>query len=109
PLVLAPAACTLLPTIVHNGIPVAVGFLLIFGGDLERESFVVLERGPSVEADAGNPRNCEFDHQYVAFLAGRIVTGGTVYGIHLAVGKGLGIEAGSRFRVLVVPEADRVL
>src|ERR1700716_204023 len=51
PLVLAPAARTLLASIADNGVPVAVGLLLIIGGDLKRESFVMLERGTAVEAD----------------------------------------------------------
>src|SRR5688572_2129908 len=42
PLVLAPAALALLATIADNGVPVAVGLLLIVGGDLERKSFTVL-------------------------------------------------------------------
>src|SRR2546430_886781 len=45
PLVLPPAARTLLASIADNGVPVAVGLLLIIGGDLKRESFVMLERG----------------------------------------------------------------
>src|SRR3546814_2540962 len=49
PLVLAPAARALLAAIADDGVPVAVGLLLIVGGDLERESFVVLERGTAVE------------------------------------------------------------
>jgi hypothetical protein len=40
PLVLAPAARTLLASIADNDVPVAVGLLLIIGGDLKRESFV---------------------------------------------------------------------
>jgi hypothetical protein len=54
PLVLAPAARTLLAPIADNGVPVAVGLLLIIGGDLKRESFVMLERGTAVEADTGD-------------------------------------------------------
>src|ERR671930_2558524 len=42
PLVFAPAACTLLPTIADDGVPVAVGLVLIFCGDLEREGFAML-------------------------------------------------------------------
>src|SRR6266566_7276679 len=51
PLVLAPAARTLLATIADDGVPVAVGLGLIVGGDLERECFAVLDRGTAVEAN----------------------------------------------------------
>src|SRR5262249_45952452 len=51
PLVFAPATLVLLAAITDDGVPVAVGLLLIVGGDLEREGFVVLERGTAVEAD----------------------------------------------------------
>ena len=53
PLVFAPAALALLAAIADDGVPVAVGLLLIVSGDLEREGFVMLERGTAVEADIG--------------------------------------------------------
>src|SRR3984893_11503345 len=109
PLVLAPAARTFLASIADNGVPVAVGLLLIIGGDLKRESFVMLERGTAVEADTGDAGDCEFYRQHVALLAGWIVTGCTVDDTHDAVGKGFGVEAGSSLRVLIVPQENRVL
>jgi hypothetical protein len=77
------------PPLPTNGIPVAVGLLLIIGGDLKRESFVVLERGTAVEAETRDAGDCEFHRQHVALLAGWVVTGCTVDGTHGAVGKGL--------------------
>src|SRR5712672_3894915 len=109
PLVLAPAARTLLASIADNGVPVAVGLLLIIGGDLKRESFVMLEYGTAVEANTGDAGDCEFYRQHVALLAGWIVTGCTVDGTHSAVGKGFGVEARSSLCVLIVPQANRVL
>src|SRR6267143_2979718 len=109
PLVLAPAARTLLAAIADDGVPVAVGLVLIVGGDLEREGFAMFERGTAVEAETRDAANCEFDRQHVALLAGWVVTGCTVDGTHRAVGEGLGVEAGSSLGVLIVPEADRVL
>src|SRR6195256_3541334 len=109
PLVFAPAARTLLAAIADDGVPVAVGLVLIVGGDLEREGFVMFERGTAVEAETRDAGNREFDHQHIALLAGWVVTGCTVDGTHRAVGKGLGVEAGSSLGVLVVPEANRVL
>src|SRR4030081_2759724 len=109
PLVLAPAARALLASIADNGVPVAVGLLLIIGGDLKRESLVMLERGTAVEADTRDAGDCEFHRQHVALLAGWVVTGCTVGDTHCAVGKGFGVEAGSRLCILVVPQANRVL
>src|SRR5882724_955029 len=93
PLVFAPAARALLAAIADDGVPIAVGLLLIVGGDLEREGFVVLERRTAVEAETGYAGDREFDRQHVARLAGRIVTGCTLDGTHCTVGKCLGVEA----------------
>jgi hypothetical protein len=47
PLVFAPAAGAFLPAIADDGVPVAVGLVLIVDGDLEREGFVMFERAPA--------------------------------------------------------------
>src|SRR5690606_38819205 len=75
PLVLAPAARALLAAVADDGIPKAVGLLLIVRGDLERERFVMLEGGPPVEAETRDARDGEVDGQDISLLAGRIVTG----------------------------------
>src|SRR5262249_18412016 len=61
PPVFAPAALALLAAIANNGLPVAVGLLLIVGSDLEGEGFVVLERWTAIETDTGDAGDCEFD------------------------------------------------
>src|SRR5882762_10895627 len=109
PFVLAPAARALLASIADNGVPVAVGLLLVIGGDLKRESFGMLERGTAVEAETGDAGDREFHRQHVALLAGWEVTGCTVNATHGAVGKGFGVEAGGGLCILVVPQANRVL
>jgi hypothetical protein len=86
-LVFAPAALALLAAIADDGVPIAVGLLLIVSGNLEREGFVMLERGTAVEAETGDAGHCEFDRQHVALLAGRVVTGCTVDGTHRLSGK----------------------
>src|SRR5258705_7136143 len=63
PFVLAPAALALLATIANDGVPVSVGLLLIVGGDLEREGFVMFERRTAVEPDTRDTGNYEFDCQ----------------------------------------------
>src|SRR5262245_23007090 len=87
PLVFAPTALALLAAITDDGVPVAVGLLLIVGGDLEREGFVVLERGTAVEADTGDARDRELDRQHVALPARWVVAGCTVNGTYRAIGK----------------------
>jgi hypothetical protein len=72
-------------------------------GDLEREGFVVLERGTADEADTGDARDRELDRQHVTLLARWVVAGCTVNGTYRAIGKGLGIEARSCLGVFVVP------
>src|SRR5205823_1873987 len=109
PLVFAPAACTLLAAIAEDGVPVPVGLLLIVGGDLEGKGFVMLERRSAVQADASDAGHREFDQEYVALVAGRVVTGCAMDGANRAVGKCLGVESGSSLGVLIVPEANRVL
>src|SRR5215468_8743969 len=109
PLVFAPTASALLAAIADDGVPVAVGLLLIVRGNLEREGFAMLERGPAIEAETGDAGDREFDHQHVARLAGWVVAGSTVDGPHRAVWEGRGVEAGRSLGVLVVPYADRVL
>src|SRR5262245_12452853 len=67
------------------------------------------ERRTAVQTDARDAGNREFDDQNITGLAGRVVTGCTADRAHDAVGKRLGVEAGSSLGVLVVPDADRVL
>ena len=85
PFVLAPAALAFLAAVADDRVPVAVGLLLVVGGDLEREGLAVLERGAAVEADAGNAGNGELDRQHVALLAGRVVARRAVDGADRAV------------------------
>ena len=54
PAVDAPAAFRRLPTVAHDGLPIAVGFFLGIGGDLEGKRLAVLGVGPAVEAEAGD-------------------------------------------------------
>ncbi len=54
PAVFAPAAGTFLAAVVDDGVPVAVGFFLGVGGDLEGEGLGVFECGAAVEAEAGD-------------------------------------------------------
>ena len=49
PLVFAPTALALLAAVADDRIPIPIGFGLIFRGNLERERFIVLERGATVQ------------------------------------------------------------
>src|SRR5436305_4745603 len=55
PLVFAPAARTFLAAIADDGVPVAVGLLLIVRGDLEREGSLCLNTGPPLRPRQGTP------------------------------------------------------
>jgi hypothetical protein len=78
PLVFAPATLAFLPAIADDGVPVAIGLVLIVGGDLQREGFVVFERGAAIKPDARDAGNREFDRQHIARLAGWEVARRTV-------------------------------
>src|SRR5262245_36372052 len=69
----------------------------------------MFEHRAAVDTDTRDADNREFDDQHITGLAGWVVTGCTLYGAHCAVGKCLGVEAGSSLSVLIVPEANRVL
>src|SRR5690606_38868984 len=109
PAVLAPAAFALLAAIADDGVPVAVGLRLVVGRDLERERLALLEHRPSVQADAGDAQHGELDGEHVAGLAAGEIARRAMHRVHGAVGKGPGIEGGGAERVVVVPQADRVL
>src|SRR5215813_7224441 len=109
PLVFAPTALAFLPAIADDGFPVAVGLVLIFGGDLEREGFVMFECRTAVETDTRDAGNREFNDQHITGLAGWVVTECTVDCAHYAVGKRLCVEAGSGLSVVIVPQANPVL
>src|SRR5581483_1629434 len=109
PAILAPAARAFLAAVVDDGVPVAIGFFLRVGRDLEGKGFGLLECWATVQAEARNARHGEFNGQFVALLAAGEVRRRVVDGGHRAVGKRRGIEARGRERILLEPEADRVL
>src|SRR5438034_2086938 len=94
---------------VDDRIPVAVGLLLIVRRDLEGKGLAVLELRAAVETETGNTQNGELHRQHIAFLAARVITGRLVNSGHFTIRKGGGVEARRLMRVLVEPEANRVL
>src|SRR5215210_5877133 len=76
---------------------------------MEREGFGMFELGAAVEADARDAGYLEFDDQHVSLLAGWEVARRTPDGADRTVRKGLGIKASGGLRILVVPDANRVL
>src|ERR1700733_12473460 len=103
PLVFAPAARALLAAIADDGVPIAVGLSLIVSGDLEREGFVVFERGTAVDADTQDAGNIEFYRKHISLLTGWVVTRCTVDGTHSAVRKGFGIKTSGGLSIPIVP------
>src|SRR5262245_14310153 len=109
PLVFAPAALALLTAIADDCVPVAVRFALVFGCNLERECFVVLERRSAVEPEARNTQHGELDSQYVPFFPRWIICWCAMHYPDRRVRKCFGVESRSTLGVVFVPEADRVL
>src|SRR6195256_2292709 len=109
PAVLAPPALAFLAAIANDRVPVAVRLFLIVRRDLEGKGLAVLEVRAAVETETGNTKNGELHRQFVTLLAARVVTGRLVNSGHFTIRKGGGVEARRLMRVLVEPEADRVL
>src|SRR5688572_9866837 len=109
PAVLAPTALTFLAAIADDRVPVAVRLFLIVRRDLKGKGLAVLELRAAVETETGNAQNGELHRQHIALLAARVVTGRLVNSGHCTIRKGGSVEARRLMRVLVEPEADRVL
>jgi hypothetical protein len=109
PFVLAPAALTFGPAIADDRVPVSIGFFLILGRDLERESFALPENRPAVQADARHAADGEFDNHHVARPIAWGVHRSAMNGADAAIGKGPRVEIRGLLGVLVIPDADRVL
>ncbi|EEF25506.1 conserved hypothetical protein, partial [Ricinus communis] len=109
PLVLAPAARALGAAIADDGFPVAVRLRLVFGRNLEGEGFAVLEGRAAVEAQAWYAAYREFDRQHLPGRAAGEIGRRAVHGADGAIGEGAGVKIRRLLRVLVVPQADRVL
>jgi hypothetical protein len=69
----------------------------------------VLERRSAVETKTGNAQNDELHRQLIALLTRGEITRSRVHSDHLALRKCAGIEARGFTRVLVKPQANRVL
>jgi hypothetical protein len=69
----------------------------------------VFKRVPTVKAKARHAAYRELDRQNVARLAAWKVGRRPAHRTNRAVGKGSGVKACGFFRVMIVPQADRVL
>lgn len=69
----------------------------------------MLEHRAAVETEAGYAHDGELNRQHITSLAARIITGSLVNCGYLAIRKSGRIEERRLMRVLVEPEADRVL
>ncbi len=107
---ICPAACRRFSAaIAHDGVPVAV-----ISHDRRwrsgTEGFIVFEEGGSPwRPTQGMPATVKSTVSTSPALPEGNRFGRTVDGIHSTVGKGLGVEAGRRLGVLVVPDTDGVL
>src|SRR3546814_9616172 len=109
PFVLAPAALAFLAAISDDSIPVAVGFLLIFGHDLEREALALRKCRPAVEEQRRDAHDRHLNHQRFALLAVGIVAGGSLDAVDPGVGECRGVQLRCFLCVMIVPEAHLVL
>src|SRR5947207_6377200 len=109
PAVLAPTALAFRAAIADDRVPVTVRLFLILRRDLEGKRLGVPERRAAVETETGNAQDGELHRQHIALLPARIVTGSLVNSGYFTIRKGDGVEARRVMRVLVEPEADRVL
>src|SRR5436190_3538469 len=109
PPVLAPTALTFVAAIADDRVPVAVRLFLIVGRDLEGKGLAVLERRAAVETETRNPQNGKLHRQHISLLAVRVVAGRFVNSGHFTIREGGGVEARRLMRILVEPEAYRVL
>src|SRR5205807_9467335 len=108
PAIFAPAALAFLAAIADDGVPVAVGFFLRVGRNLERKRLVVPELRPAVEPETRNADDGELHRKFIALLTARVVRGRLMNGRYLAVRKGGSVEARRVVCVVVEPEADRI-
>jgi hypothetical protein len=69
----------------------------------------VPELRAAVETETGNAQNGELHRQHIALFAARVITGRFLNSGDFTVRKGGSVEARRLMRVLVEPEADRVL
>src|SRR6059036_508838 len=109
PAVLAPTARAFRAAIADDRVPVTVRLFLILRRDLEGKGLGVPERRAAVETETGNAQDSELHRQHIALFAARIVTGSLVNSGYFTIGKDDGVETRRLMRVLVEPEADRIL
>ena len=83
-----------LPAIAGDGIPVAVGFGLVFGHHHEADAFVGLEHVAAVEAGKRAAADGEFHRQRIALFPAGEIGWRAKDRAHGAVGEGIGVEAG---------------
>src|SRR5690625_3830046 len=106
PAILAPAAGALDAAICEDGIPVAIGLLLILGDDHEADRLVRREIRTAIQPDKAAPENGELDRQLAARLAAGDVAGRRIHPIDMAVRKGGGVELCRLPRLAMIePEA----
>ena len=83
---------------------------MVVGRDLKGERLGLFERHPAIDANTGHAADREPDRQEIARLAAAWKIGRrALHRANRAVWKGAGVEAGSLFCVMVVPQTDRIL
>src|SRR5690606_30480818 len=108
PLVLAPSTGALRAAVLGDGVPVAIGFFLVFRDDHEADRLIRLEIWTTVESDERPAQHCEFHGELLAFLAVRELGWRRMARADLAVRENGSIELGRLAGLAFVePEAGR--
>jgi hypothetical protein len=98
PAVLTPAAIALDAAVVDDGVPIAIGFGLVVGEDLEADRFIGLDLWPPVQPDKRLTKHREFDRQLVSCYTAGVVGRGLHRGSNSAVGKHVSSPYSSTFQ-----------
>ena len=104
--VLAPAAVTFSAIIIDNRIPVAVGFCLCLGSNLEGKCLAMREERAAVQPDARNSRYRKFYGEHFAPLAAGKITGGSVRRANWGIRKSRDIKFSCRLGLFVKSQAS---
>src|SRR5699024_896084 len=103
PFIFAPSAHTLYPTMVNDGVPIAVGLGLIVSRNLKGERLAVFKRAPTIDAKAWDATNRKFNGKDIACLCSWIVRRCALYCANRAIRKGTGVKTCGFFCSLVKP------
>ena len=108
PFVFAPTAGDCLPAVVHNGVPVAIGFLLVRGGNLEGKRICVRMACSAIEPHARDAEHGELHREHITLFASGVVSGRAINLSNAGIRKNRRVKPRSFFCIAIKPEANGV-